>query len=90
VLERDRHLCTVPGCTREAGDAHHVVFRSHGGGDETWNQTGLCPPHHLHGVHRGYLRVTGRAPDGLRFAMLAPPAGPLRLPSPWPPPAWVE
>jgi hypothetical protein len=90
VLERDRHLCTAPGCTREAEDAHHVVFRSHGGGDEAWNQTGLCPPHHLHGVHRGYLRVAGRAPDQLRWAMLAPPAAPLRLPSPWPPPAWVE
>jgi hypothetical protein len=45
--------------------AHHIAFRSQGGGDEPENQVGLCPFHHLRCVHGGYLRVFGRAPDAL-------------------------
>jgi hypothetical protein len=65
VLERDLGWCTCPGCSRWADDAHHVQFRSQGGGDELPNQTSLCKPHHLRGVHMGRVRVSGRAPHAL-------------------------
>jgi 5-methylcytosine-specific restriction endonuclease McrA len=62
---RDRGLCTVPGCSRAGGHSHHITPRSQGGSDEEWNRTSTCPPHHLHGIHLGYVRVRGRAPDRL-------------------------
>jgi hypothetical protein len=41
------------------------------------NQVGVCPFHHLHCIHGGYLRVVGRAPDGLRWFLNGKPwAGP--------------
>jgi hypothetical protein len=67
VLARDRGWCQVPGCSRAALHVHHVTFRSHGGGDEPENLVSLCAAHHLHGVHDGRLRVTGRAPERLRW-----------------------
>jgi 5-methylcytosine-specific restriction endonuclease McrA len=73
ALARDRGLCQVPGCSRPAVHAHHVVYRSRGGTDDAHNLVGLCGPHHLHGVHRGFVRVTGRAPDGLAWEVPAPP-----------------
>jgi len=69
VLARDRGLCQVPGCSRAAAHAHHVQFRSLGGGDEPENLVSLCAAHHLHGVHRGWVRVRGHAPDGLRWQL---------------------
>ena len=27
------------------------------------DQTGICLAHHLHGLHKGYVRAQGRAPD---------------------------
>lgn len=69
VLARDRGLCQVPGCSRAALHVHHVTFRSHGGGDEPGNLVSLCAAHHLHGVHVGSVRVTGRAPWGLRWTL---------------------
>lgn len=69
VLSRDGEACQVPGCSRAAAHAHHVVFRSAGGGDEESNLVSLCAAHHLHGVHAGYVRVTGRAPDALRWEL---------------------
>ena len=65
VRARDRGLCQVPGCCRAATHVHHLRRRSAGGSDEEWNLVALCTAHHLHGVHAGYIRVTGRAPDGL-------------------------
>jgi hypothetical protein len=65
VRERDLGRCQVPGCSRRACHSHHVDFRSRGGGDELWNQVALCAMHHLIGIHRGYIRVRGRAPDAL-------------------------
>ncbi len=65
VIERDQGFCQVPGCSRAAVHAHHVRWRSRGGGDEPENLVSLCAGHHLHGIHRGYIRVSGRAPDGL-------------------------
>jgi hypothetical protein len=69
VMERDRGLCTCPGCSKAADHVHHVVFRSHGGSDEEENLTSLCLAHHLHGVHKGYVRVQGAAPDGLAWEL---------------------
>jgi hypothetical protein len=65
AVERDTGLCQVPGCSRAAVHAHHVLYRARGGGDEPENLVALCAAHHLHGVHRGFVRVTGRAPDAL-------------------------
>ncbi len=69
VVARDRGFCQVPGCSRAAAHVHHVEYRSHGGGDEPENLVSLCAPHHLHGIHRGYVRVRGRAPDHLEWQL---------------------
>jgi len=69
VLERDGGRCQVPGCSRAAVHAHHVLYRSRGGEDDPSNLVSLCAAHHLHGVHRGFLRVKGRAPDRLRWGL---------------------
>jgi hypothetical protein len=65
AIERGLGWCQVPGCSLAAVHAHHVVPRARGGCDEDWNLVGLCAGHHLHGVHRGFVRVRGRAPDQL-------------------------
>ena len=65
AILRDGGFCQVPGCSRAAAHAHHVVYRARGGGDEASNMVGVCAAHHLHGIHRGWVRVSGRAPDGL-------------------------
>jgi hypothetical protein len=65
ALERDKGLCTVPWCSKAADHAHHIDFRSRGGSDDLSNLTSLCATHHLQGVHKGRIRVTGTAPDHL-------------------------
>jgi hypothetical protein len=65
VRERDRGWCTTPGCSRGSAQDHHVILRSRGGGNGLENQTALCAPHHLRGIHGGRLRVSGTAPDRL-------------------------
>ncbi|HEU4383354.1 MAG TPA: HNH endonuclease signature motif containing protein [Anaeromyxobacteraceae bacterium] len=65
IRDRNGGRCTVPGCSRASAQGHHVVFRSHGGGNGSENTTGLCAPHHLRGIHGGRLRVSGAAPDHL-------------------------
>jgi hypothetical protein len=66
VRARDRGRCQVPGCSRRAAlHAHHIVPRARGGSDSPANLVALCPRHHLRGVHGGYLRVRGAAPEGL-------------------------
>ncbi len=48
-----------------------------GGGSGLENQTALCAPHHLRGVHGGRLRVSGTAPDHLAWALAdGTPLGP--------------
>jgi len=68
VFARDRWRCAVPICTarRELHD-HHVVFRSHGGGNERENRISICVWHHLRGVHAGRVRAAGEAPDGITW-----------------------
>jgi hypothetical protein len=73
VRERDEGYCQVPGCSRRAAHAHHVLFRSHGGGDDAHNMVGLCAFHHLRCIHGGYLSVFGRAPDGLTWLLAGKP-----------------
>jgi hypothetical protein len=69
VLERDGGLCQVPGCSRAAVHAHHIVYRSRGGSDDPDNGVALCAAHHLHGVHRGFVRVRGVAPGQLGWEL---------------------
>jgi len=70
IFERDGWRCAVPGCTSYRNlQVHHIVFRSHGGGDEPENPITLCAWHHQRGVHGGLVRITGRAPDRLRFEL---------------------
>ncbi|HET9595492.1 MAG TPA: HNH endonuclease signature motif containing protein [Anaeromyxobacteraceae bacterium] len=67
VRERDGGFCQAPGCSRPGTHAHHIAFRSHGGGDEPENQIAVCPFHHLRCIHEGHLRVFGRAPGELTW-----------------------
>ncbi|WP_242346405.1 HNH endonuclease [Anaeromyxobacter terrae] len=69
ALARDCGLCQVPGCSRAAVHAHHVVYRSRGGGDEPENLASLCAAHHLRGVHGGLVDVRGVAPDRLTWRL---------------------
>jgi hypothetical protein len=70
VIERDGYECAIPGCTsRRSLHDHHVVFRSHGGGDAEANRLTLCAFHHQRCVHMRLMRVTGRAPDALVFEL---------------------
>jgi hypothetical protein len=70
IFERDGWRCAVPGCSSYRNlQVHHIVFRSQGGGDEPENLITLCAWHHQRGVHGGLVRITGRAPDRLRFEL---------------------
>jgi len=69
ILDRDDGLCRVPGCSLAADHAHHIKFKSHGGSDAAWNRVSLCAAHHLNGVHAGWIKVSGTAPDGLRWEL---------------------
>ncbi|MFO0581628.1 MAG: hypothetical protein U0229_05105 [Anaeromyxobacter sp.] len=82
VMKRDQGRCQVPGCSHRAEHVHHIRFRSHGGGSESWNLVALCVAHHLVAIHQGFIRVSGKAPDelvwefferdGLELAVLDP------------------
>jgi 5-methylcytosine-specific restriction endonuclease McrA len=82
VLLRDQKRCQVPGCRNTlALDVHHIQPRAEGGTHHAHNQIGLCTAHHR-AVHRGELRVEGRAPDSLKFqhADGTPYGGPVSAP----------
>lgn len=70
VLERDKWMCQKPGCSRAAAHVHHIILRSQGGTDDEWNLISVCAVHHLRGIHMGRLRVTGKAPDQLRWEVV--------------------
>ena len=77
VFARDGWRCTVPGCSSYRNlHEHHIRFRSAGGSNDESNRTTLCAWHHLRGVHAGRVRVTGRAPEGLRFELGLSPGHP--------------
>ena len=69
IVDRDGGLCRVPVCSRAADQAHHLLFRSAGGTNDPRNLTSMCAPHHLHGIHRGTIRVSGEAPGALRWEL---------------------
>jgi len=70
ILERDGYLCQAPGCSfRRSMEAHHVLFRSHQGGDQGWNKVVLCAVHHRHVIHEARWRLTGRAPQRLVWTL---------------------
>jgi hypothetical protein len=60
IFVRDGWRCRVPGCSsRRNLQVHHVIYRSHGGGNEDDNLAVLCATHHLQGIHAGRLRCRG-------------------------------
>jgi len=60
----------IPGCTARRGlQAHHMHYRSHGGGEWGWNLLVLCVVHHKHFVHGGLIGISGEAPHELVFDM---------------------
>ena len=60
VVQRDGHLCQNPRCEHRSlrVQAHHLVFRSHGGSDDPRNGVGACPGCHLRGLHAGKMTAT--------------------------------
>jgi hypothetical protein len=67
VLRRDRHRCSVPGCTHARYvDIHHVETKADGGGHEPENLVTLCGAHHR-AIHEGTLMVTARDGQELVF-----------------------
>jgi hypothetical protein len=71
IYLRDRFRCQNPICRSRNCTPHHIVFRSHGGGDEPSNLVSLCDRCHLSLVHGGHLTVTGLAPHALHWSARA-------------------
>lgn len=84
VQERDGWWCKTPGCSRPSAQDHHIILRSHGGGEDLGNHVALCAPHHLRGIHGGLIRISGTAPDRLVWELRS---GARLGPSVVPPPA---
>jgi hypothetical protein len=59
VKERDRFVCQNPECGRRSlrAEAHHVVFKSDGGGNEMENGLTVCGSCHKRGIHTGLITV---------------------------------
>lgn len=75
IFARDGWRCTAPGCTSYRNlHTHHIRYRAAGGSDDASNRTTLCAWHHLRAVHGGLMRISGRAPDKLRFSLATAPA----------------
>ncbi len=63
ALELSGFRCMAPGCTsRRNLQVHHIHYRGHQGGDESWNVLVLCEFHHHQGEHGTLARFRGRAP----------------------------
>jgi hypothetical protein len=68
IFARDGWRCVVPACGARAQlHDHHLQFRSRCGGNEQANRTSVCVVHHQYGIHAGYVRAAGRAPDDIRW-----------------------
>jgi hypothetical protein len=76
VYRRDAFRCSSPVCRRRDVTPHHLVFRSHGGGDEDDNVTSLCSWCHLRGVHEGRV---GAKPPASRIRWRIGRSGTLRI-----------
>jgi hypothetical protein len=70
VRARDLGRCQMPGCSRAATHAHHIIPRSRGGSDDPSNLVSVCTVHHLRGIHAGNLRIRGLAPDRLAWEVV--------------------
>ncbi len=71
IYLRDRFRCQSPTCHSRNCTPHHIVFRSHGGGEEPSNLVSLCNTCHLDLVHDHHLTVTGHAPNALTWSARA-------------------
>jgi hypothetical protein len=71
IYLRDRFRCQSPTCRSRTCTPHHIVFRSHGGGEDPSNLISLCEVCHLDLVHHHHLTVTGRAPNALTWSARA-------------------
>ena len=71
VMLRHGGLCAVPGCTREAVHAHHIVPRDRNGPEVPWNFVAVCWPHHKRGIHANRLTVRGRGGEHLIWRVKA-------------------
>ncbi len=70
VYRRAHGRCEVPGCRAARFlEIHHIVPRAAGGTHDPSLLVLLCSAHHLQ-VHRRALRVSGTAPDHLKFRRL--------------------
>ncbi len=67
IYLRDRWRCASPICRSRNVQPHHIVFRSHGGGEQPGNLVSICTKCHLELVHLGKLRVSGDAEVRLRW-----------------------
>jgi hypothetical protein len=68
VFERDGWTCAVPGFrSRRNLHDHHVTFRSQGSDNARDDRNTVCAAHHLHGIHRGHIRASGRAPHAIQW-----------------------
>ena len=57
VLTRDFETCVL--CNDKAVDLHHIVFRSHGGNNSSYNLISLCREHHeqAHRYQHKYFNI---------------------------------
>jgi hypothetical protein len=70
LFARAGYRCAAPGCTsREMLQDHHLVFRSHGGGNGLENRESLCVTHHQIGIHGGLASARGEAPLGVTWRL---------------------
>ena len=67
ILRRDGFCCQTPGCGNHLWlEVHHIEFYSEGGLTVPPNLVMLCRGCHAN-VHRGHLRISGDAEEGLIF-----------------------
>ncbi len=70
ILKRDRFQCQAPACPKRSNlEAHHLKRRSKGGSNKVSNLLTLCHGDHQHVVHAGYAKVSGEAPQALRWEL---------------------
>lgn len=60
VFTRDGWQCRVPRCKARSGlHCHHIIFRSHGGDDASYNLITVCNEHHEQ-IHRHEIQIIAR------------------------------
>jgi hypothetical protein len=68
--QRPHTTCQAPGCpARKTLEVQHTIPWAQQGPDAPWNVVTLCHAHHYHGVHKGRVRVSRRAPGALRWGL---------------------